>query len=69
VPPPPTLSDIKGAGALKQDADNVLFVYRECDEIGTPQTTSKIWWAKARQGQTGGISAFFNGNRMSFTEQ
>lgn len=66
VPPPPTLSDIKGAGSLKQDADNVMFVYRECDEMGSPQSDSKIWFAKARQGQTGGINASFIGNRMTF---
>ena len=66
VPPPPTLSDIKGAGALKQDADNVLFVYRECDDLGSPGDDAKIWFAKARQGQTGGIRATFNPNRMTF---
>lgn len=66
VPPPPTLSDIKGAGALKQDADNVMFVYRECDDVGAPGDDAKIWFAKARQGQTGGIRGRFNGNRMQF---
>jgi replicative DNA helicase len=66
VPPPPTLSDIKGAGALKQDADNVMFVYRECDDVGAPGDDAKIWFAKARQGQTGGIRGRFNGNRMRF---
>jgi replicative DNA helicase len=69
VPPAPTLSDIKGAGALKQDADNVMFVYRECDEVGAPQIDSKIWFAKSRQGQTGGIRVEFDGRRMSFVEQ
>jgi replicative DNA helicase len=69
IPPPPTLSDIKGAGALKQDADNVLFVYRECDDIGSPGEDSKIWLAKARQGQTGGIRADFVGSKMTFVER
>lgn len=66
IPPPPTLSDIKGAGALKQDADNVMFVYRECDDVGAPGDDAKIWFAKARQGQTGGIRGVFNGRRMRF---
>lgn len=66
IPPAPTLSDIKGAGALKQDADNVLFVYRECDEVGAPGVDSKVWFAKARQGQTGGVRLEFDGNRMTF---
>jgi replicative DNA helicase len=69
VPPAPTLSDIKGAGALKQDADNVIFVYRECDDIGSPGEDAKIWFAKARQGQTGGIRAVFDGKRMTFREK
>jgi replicative DNA helicase len=69
VPPAPTLSDIKGAGALKQDADNVMFVYRECDEIGSPGTDSKIWFAKARQGRTGGVQVEFDGDRMTFNKR
>lgn len=69
VPPAPTLSDIKGAGALKQDADNVMFVYRECDDIGSPGEDAKIWFAKARQGQTGGVKAVFSGERMRFVEK
>lgn len=68
IPPAPTLSDIKGAGALKQDADNVMFVYRECDEIGSPGTDAKIWFAKARQGQTGGVKVVFDGGHMRFIE-
>lgn len=69
IPPAPTLSDIKGAGALKQDADNVLFVYRECDDVGAPGVDSKVWFAKARQGQTGGVRLAFDGNRMTFVSQ
>jgi replicative DNA helicase len=65
--PQPTLGAIKGASALKQDADNVLFVWREDDpDTGLPTNNGQIYFAKARQGQVGGVPVIFDGERSEF---
>jgi replicative DNA helicase len=65
--PQPHLGTIKAASALKQDADNVLFVWREDDpDTGLPTTKGQIYFAKARQGQVGGVPVLFDGEHSTF---
>lgn len=65
--PQPTLGTIKGASALKQDADNVLFVWREDDpDTGLPTNVGQVYFAKARQGQVGGVPVNFDGEHSEF---
>lgn len=65
--PQPTLGDIKGASALKQDADNVMFVWRQDDETtGFPTNVGQIYYAKARQGRLGGVAVAFDGEHARF---
>lgn len=65
--PQPSLGTIKGASALKQDASNVMFVWREDDEeTGLPQERGQIYFAKARNGQVGGVPVLFDGSRSRF---
>lgn len=65
--PLPTLGDIRGSGMLKNDADNVLFVFREQDaDTGYPQRKATAYLPKVRSGIPGGVELDFNGARMQF---
>lgn len=68
MPPVPRLSDLRESGSLEQDADIVMFIYRE-DKY--KQNTDKkniatIIIAKHRNGPTGHIDLFFDGDKASF---
>lgn len=57
----PTLSDLKDAGAIEQDADQVVYVCRDSeheDENEKRKTIIKV--AKNRDGQTGHVSFDFD---------
>ena len=64
----PKLSDLRESGAIEQDADVVLFIYREDRE--KPNTEKKniaeIHIAKHRNGPTGRLELYFNQNEVSF---
>ena len=68
TPAIPRLSDLRQTGALEQDADVVLFIYRE--EKYKPDTTRKnmadIMIAKHRNGPVGQVELFFDEPRASF---
>lgn len=73
APPPPVMSDIKGASAFEQGADVMGMVYVECDEItGRPKvdpdgkSPGLISLLKVRQGKTGGVSVLRNGPLAQF---
>ncbi len=64
----PKLSDLRESGTIEQDADIVLFIYRE-DKV-KPDTERKniadIIIAKHRNGPTGEVEVFFQENQASF---
>jgi replicative DNA helicase len=64
----PVLSDLRESGAIEQDADIVMFVYR--DEVYHPNTMDKgiaeILIRKNRDGEIGMVPAAFQGNRSRF---
>jgi replicative DNA helicase len=64
----PKLSDLRESGSIEQDADVVLFLYREDRE--KPDTPNKgivkVIIAKHRNGPVGEISAFFQEGSASF---
>lgn len=64
----PQLSDLRESGSIEQDADVVMFVYRE--EYYNPQTERKniadIIVAKHRNGPVGRVELYFDANRMVF---
>lgn len=61
----PQLADLRESGAIEQDADVVLFLYRVDDEI-TPAMQTKLLIAKHRNGPTGEIDLLFRGDRIRF---
>ncbi len=66
----PRLSDLRESGAIEQDADIVLFIYRkEADRINPAsdeQNTAEIIVAKHRNGPTGTIKLKFDPRKASF---
>lgn len=67
--PRPVTRDIRGSGMLKNDADNVMFVYREQDpSSGDPLPSSSLYLAKARSGMLGKADAMFNNKHLRFEE-
>lgn len=61
--PRPRLADLRESGALEQDADVVIFLYREDEEV-PENVTAEI--AKHRNGPTGQIKLRFVPSRISF---
>jgi len=63
--PRPQLSDLRESGSIEQDADVVMFLYREDEE---DRSNVKLLIAKHRNGPTGEISLYFRGERTKFYE-
>lgn len=67
----PTLSDLRGSGAIEQDADTVTFIYR--DAYYNPDTTERLniaelIIAKNRNGPTGVVDLYWHGQLMAFRD-
>jgi len=65
----PLLSDLRDSGAIEQDADCVMFIYR--DEVYNPETTTEpgvaeVIVAKQRGGSTGTVKLAFLGQYTRF---
>lgn len=63
----PSLSDLRDSGRIEEDADCVIFLYRDnyYDENGTGQ--AKYIVAKCRNGKTGRVNGFFEKELMKWT--
>lgn len=59
----PQLSDLRESGAIEQDADVVMFLYRK-DEANREAVNLKV--AKHRNGAVGEIDLYFRGERIKF---
>lgn len=64
----PQLADLRESGAIEQDADVVMFLYRpDVDyDINNHTIPTKLLIAKHRNGATGEIDLLFRGDRIRF---
>ena len=68
-PPIPQLSDLRESGSIEQDADVVMFIYREDLYKGSGAkrpNIAEILIKKHRNGPTGHIDLYFDANKTSF---
>jgi len=68
VPQIPRLADLRESGSLEQDADVVLFIYREdrYREDTIRKNIADIIIAKHRNGPVGKVELYFDDQRASF---
>jgi len=68
VPQIPRLADLRESGAIEQDADVVMMIYREdkYNENSLSKNIAKVLIEKHRNGPTGGLDLYFDENRVSF---
>lgn len=69
TPPIPQLSDLRDSGSIEQDADIVMFMYR--DEYYNPENTTKphitdLLVKKHRNGPVGSVELFFDDKHLQF---
>lgn len=70
----PILSDLRESGAIEQDADLVIFPYRENyyglnnSEIGSSEGTGKLIVAKNRHGDVGYVKFWHNASMTEFSD-
>ena len=67
----PQLSDLRDSGAIEQDADIVMFLYRtdeDDDLMPEGRKTIKVGIAKHRNGPTGEVDFMFKGDQLRFFE-
>ncbi len=66
----PVLSDLRESGSIEQDADVVMFIYR--DELYHPETEQRniaeVIVAKHRSGPTGAVQLYFDKNLTQFRD-
>ena len=66
----PTLGDLRESGAIEQDADEVLLMYRDeyYDPASSAKGTAEVQVAKQRNGPTGLVTLAFRPETCRFTD-
>jgi len=65
----PMLSDLRESGAIEQDANKVLFIFRDGYYAKNNDTTTEVIVAKNRAGSLGTAMLDFRGATSSFTNE
>lgn len=67
----PTLSDLRDSGNIEQDADLVLYVYRDdyYDPVSADKGLAEIGTLKNRHGATGIAKLAFKGEHVTFSDR
>ncbi len=63
----PRLSDLRDSGSIEQDADVVMFIHREREEVGK-SNHAEILIEKHRNGPTGMVQMMFDPNKSSYLD-
>ena len=65
----PMMSDLRESGSIEQDADIILFLYRDAyyNKESTKQNISECIVAKNRHGETGTVELIWNGQYTRFS--
>ncbi|MDR1197361.1 MAG: replicative DNA helicase [Candidatus Nomurabacteria bacterium] len=68
-PPIPMLSDLRESGSIEQDADIVMFMYREdyYDEDTDRKNITDLIISKHRNGSVGKVQLYFHPSQLKFT--
>ena len=66
----PQLSDLRESGSIEQDADVVMFIYRDdyYDENSEKKGITEILIRKHRNGPIGNVDLYFNAEQMRFRD-
>jgi replicative DNA helicase len=64
----PRLSDLRESGALEQDADVIMFLYRKDAPPEGEGNTTDLWVGKQRNGPTGTIKLVFKAEYTRFED-
>jgi replicative DNA helicase len=66
----PVLSDLRDSGAIEQDADVILFIYRDefYNSDSPDKGTAEVIIGKNRQGETGAVRMSFQGEFSTFAD-
>ncbi len=66
----PRLSDLRDSGSIEQDADVVMFIHREdkMDKTSDRPNIAEILIEKHRNGPTGVVELYFDGDKTTFRE-
>jgi replicative DNA helicase len=62
----PQLADLRESGAIEQDADVVMFLYRPDPDVTSNVIPTKLLIAKHRNGPVGEVDLLFRGDRIKF---
>lgn len=66
----PQLADLRESGSIEQDADVVMFIYKEKEDedlvVDSSKSIAKLYVAKHRNGSVGEIDLMFRGDRVKF---